>query len=167
MYMSRYSLADYRVTIEGLLPGISDPIRITIGGAGENGEGSCLGEIKVTRNTELWNTVADATGSWVHNRNLDKTGTVELSLRQVSDDVVRLIQLCSSYENVTSDATGLTITVSPSHSYSVKAEAFCNDCFPVKVPDQVFGDTAAEQSWVFTCGQVKFPTNVNFEGAGN
>lgn len=157
-YTSRYSLADYMVTIT--IPAVGQLVseQITIGGPGEDGKGSCIGEIKVTRNTDMWSTEADATGSWVHNKTLDKTGTVELNIRQVSNYVIKLMQVCSAYESIASTAAGLTISVGPANSDTGAVVNFitCEDCFITKIPDQDYADTAAEQTWVFTCGQVKF-----------
>lgn len=163
-YVSRYSLADHIVTIVGVAPGIGGQIKIQIGGPGENGEGSCVGEIKVTRNADLWSTEADPTGSWVHNRNMDKSGRIDINIRQVSDNVIRLIKLCSCYENITADAPGLTITVSNAMNSTSNPQVTsvdAEDCFPVKVSDQVYGNVAAEQPWSFTCGRILFNTNVD------
>ena len=154
-YTSRYSLADYRVTVH--IPAINGLAEeeITIGGPGENREGSCVGEIKVTRRAELWTTEGDPTGSWVHNKNLDKTGTVEINLRQVSDYVIKLMMVCAAYES-TDSGDGLTITVNPVISEGTDNFITCNDCYIQKIPDQDYTDTAKEQQWIFTCGQVLF-----------
>lgn len=157
-YTSRYALVDYRVTVN--IPAIGNLAaeQITIGGPGENGEGSCIGEIKVTRNTNLWSTEGDPTGSWVHNKNLDKTGTVEINIRQVSGYVYKLMMVCAAYESINTSAGGLTITINPVASGDTPTSDFitCNDCFIQKIPDQDYTDTAKEQQWIFTCGQVKY-----------
>lgn len=157
-YTSRYSLADYQVTVKIPAIGTGQAETITIGGPGENGQGSCVGEISVTRNSNLWTTEADATGSWVHNKNLDRTGIVRINIRQVSDIVIRLIQVCMAFESADIDSTnGITITVNPVLNNEGTTQFItCNDCFITKIPDQAFGPTAAEQSWEFTCGQVLF-----------
>ena len=168
---NRYSLADYIVTIK--LPGADSlPIdyqnlankEIKIGGPGESagGIGSFLGQISISRSNDQWSTESDNTGSWVHNQNLSKVGTVELNIRQVSDNVIRLIQLCNIY-NSTRVKGGLTITVTPAANDATTTYAECVDYYPVKIPDQDFGATAAEQSWSFTCGMVNFPVTTNWD----
>lgn len=164
--INRYSLADYQVTIEvdESAPEAIAGTKISIGGPGEvvnstNGlkgnVGSFVGSVTLKRNKELWETEGDRTGSWVHNQNLDRTGTCEIEIRQVSDMVVKLSQLCAIFEDVSSSIKGLTITVN-STSASGGTVAVCNDCYIQKVPDQAFGETAALQTWTFTCGQVIF-----------
>ena len=79
----QYSLADYQLTI-----GLSDNIarqlglrdangnlltNFSIGGPGENNEGSFVGQIVVNRTQDLFTTEGDATGSWVHNKNLNRS----------------------------------------------------------------------------------------------
>ena len=157
-YTSRYSLADYQATLTVPAIGSSEAESITIGGAGKNGIGSCVGEISVTRNSNLWTTEADPTGSWVHNKNLDKTGIVRINIRQVSDTVIRLIQICSAFESADIESTtGITININPVLNNEAATQFItCNDCFIVKIPDQTFGQTAAEQSWEFTCGQILY-----------
>lgn len=158
-YTSRYSLADYTVTID--FPGYGDlkGEKISIGGPGENGYGSCVGEIKVTRNKELWTTEGDPTGSWVHNKDLNRTGTVEINLRQVSDQIYKLMQICQAYEGATRNVKGLEITVNPVGDFGFPIIDFitCEDCMITKIPDQDYRETAQEQTWIFTCGRVSFP----------
>ena len=55
-HTSRYSLADYQATLTVPAIGNSEAETITIGGPGKNGTGSCVGEISVTRNSNLWTT---------------------------------------------------------------------------------------------------------------
>lgn len=162
---NRYSLADYIVTIK--LPGANSlPTEyanlankeIKIGGPGESigSVGSFVGQISISRQSNQWDTVGDNTGSWVHNQNLSKVGTVDIQINQVSDNVIRLIQLCNIY-NTTSIREGLTITVTPAANDSVTTYANCVDCYPTKISNQVFGNSATNQTWSFTCGMVDFP----------
>lgn len=156
---NRYSLADYTVTITvpSDVAGIGGKT-ITIGGPGENGEGSFVGEIKITRVTDLWKATGDPTGSWVHSKNLDRTGQVSININQVSDNVIKLIQLCTIFETVQA-TKGLTITVSPALDDINTIYAECIDCYIKKIPDQVFGGDAVPQTWEFVVGQVTFPVS--------
>lgn len=160
-YTSRYSLADYQVTLKIPAIGTLNEEEISIGGPGDNNEGSCVGEIKVTRNENLWTTEGDPTGSWVHNKNLNRTGTVEINIRQVSGVIYKLMAVCQAYESVSSNGSeGITITVNPVFGGTAITDFItCKDCFIQKIPDQDYTDTAKEQQWIFTCGQISFPTN--------
>ena len=162
---NRYSLADYIVTIK--VPEdtrIDEAIRgksFTIGGPGvaPEGKGSFLGQISVERNVNAWDTEGDRTGSWVHNKNNDKTGHCQIDIRQVSDDVIRLSQMSSVYEKIQEHVPGVTITITNSYennSAGSNIAATCNDCYIEKQPQLILGETAQAQQWIFTCGQVFF-----------
>lgn len=158
MAINRYSLADYTVKItfpDDLMSGVTKigGKVITIGGPGETGlEGSFIGEIKIERTSDQWTTTGDPTGSWVHNKNLDRTGKVTLNIRQVSDDVVLLSMLSAIYEKDDRATKGLTITVFAGKTKVATAE----DCYIVKIPALSFGATAEERVWDFTAGRITF-----------
>lgn len=160
--INRYSLADHLVKI-------TLPANLTVGGAniggtvlsiggpGNNGQtGSFVGEITVERNTDTWTTEGDPTGSWVHNKSLNRTGSVAMQLRQVSDDVVRLQMLAQVFEN--GDFPGCKIEVFSGTDTVARAE----DCYITRIPSQVFGDSAAMQTWGWTAGRVTFPATTNW-----
>ena len=169
MPTNRYSLADYQITVtiprpasgtnsgyEAILQraGLSAGTSITIGGSGE-GEGkygSYLGSINVTRNTNLWTTEGDPTGSWVHNKNLDKTGTVAVEITQVSDQIIQLTYLCNAYESVSDAVEGLHLEIKNTASGEKIVDAI--DCYIQKVPDLPLQDTAQKMTFTFTCGRV-------------
>lgn len=144
--INRYSLADYTMAVD--IPGRDT---LTFGGPGENQLGSFIGQIAVSRNAEMWTTEGDVTGSWVHNKSLNKTGTISMQIRQISDDVIRLFDIARTYENSDSSEIGATITI----SRGTDTVLVGNDCYLTKMPDQVFGDAAEMQTWVWTCGQIK------------
>jgi len=162
--INRYSLADYQVAID--IPSIGDYAgsKFVIGGPGNDGQGSYLGEIKITRSVEAFTTEGDVTGSWVHNRNLNKTGTVELTIRQVADEIIKLILASNAYESAIENVgtykyiKGIHISVGLPATYDGVATTFieCTDCMINKIPDQVFGENAATQTWVFTAGRIDF-----------
>lgn len=160
---NRYSLADYILTLT--IPNnskIDDSIRgqqFSIGGPGiENGgKGSFLGQIQLTRNTNAWSTEGDATGSWVHNKNNDKTGTCVVDIRQVSDMVIKLSQICAIFEKIQDDVEGLQLQLTSAYNNSISGTniiATCVDCYIQKQADLAFSDSAQVQSWTFTCGQI-------------
>lgn len=152
-----YSLADYTVTFEIPAIGSLPAETLSIGGPGDNGEGSFLGGISVSRANNLFDTESDPTGSWVHNKSLAKNGTVTLNLRQVSNNVIKLMLVCNAFESVQGRSEGIHITISPANPDGTKSTLVdCISCFIQKIPDQIFAAAAAEQPWVFTCGQIKF-----------
>lgn len=146
--MARYSLANYilTVTIPTELAGTFGANTLTVGG-----EGSYLDSMQVSLSQNLWSTEGDSTGSWVHNKNLDRTGTCQITLSMLSDKVARFITLCNLYYAADSDYSGLTLELSSSDGTTI---ATCNDCYITKIPDQQFQSTAQRQTWEFTCGRI-------------
>ena len=170
-YTTVYSLADYVATIT--FPGFTvgettfAPETFQIGGAGENNEGSCVGEIRVTRANDMWTTEDDPTGSWVHSKNLGKRGTIQFSIKQVSDYIIKFMLLSNQYEKLTGSIrrtdglrSGLQIELAPENGGSSEFIS-CDDCFPVKVPDQIYAGTAQDQELVFTSGRVSYNPIIN------
>lgn len=162
MATNRYALSDYILTLK--LPDNSELLeksgltsaQFSIGGPGQNGlDGSFLGNIVVKRNGSVWSTEGDATGSWVHSKSLNRTGSVQLDINQVSDDVIRLAMICNAYESIQDAVPGLSIIVSSAADIN-NVVANCYDCYIQEVPDHKFGDKAADYSWTFTCGRVMF-----------
>lgn len=145
--MKRYSLADYRLSIDSADPTIKSMFgTISIGG-----EGSYLGNVSVSQNSNLWNTKGFATGAWAHDKNLDRTGHCNLQLHQLSNDVVKLIRLCNIFYS--GNYGSLTLIVSDNLGNKV---ATCTDSFIEKIPDQSFSESSENQTWSFTCGKVVF-----------
>ena len=152
--MARYSLARYILTLT--LPADFDATFTAAFGSvvSIGGEGSMMNNIKVTQNNNLWETEGDVTGGYVHNQNLDRTGTCEVTIKQVSEAVAKFIRLCNCF--YTSDlpySKGVYIQVKDNEGNVV---ATCEDCFIQKPADQEFADKAGDQSWIFTCGKVVF-----------
>ncbi len=169
--VNRYALADYEIAITfpnslsygtGTTAtsfveksGVENDKPIVIGGPGENGiDGSYTGSITVKRNKELWTTEGDATGSWVHNKNLDRTGTISVDITQVSDQIVTLTYLCSAYESVQDSIGGLEIEIKNIATNETVASGI--DCYITKIPDHNFKETADRFTFEFTCGRVMF-----------
>lgn len=162
----KYSLADYQLTI-GIPQSVAQRLGLrdeqgnsltsfTIGGPGENGEGSFLGQIVASRTTNLWETEGDATGSWVHNKNLSRVGTIEVQIRQIADQVIELAQLCDIYASIQENVEGLTLTVNSSASDESTPMVTGIDCYIQKHADLTLAETAGTLTWTFTCGQVQF-----------
>lgn len=148
--MARYSLADYSITVK-LPSNLAAEFGVeTISVGGEN---SYTSSISVAMNSSLWSTSGDNTGSFVHTKNLDRTGTCSVSLNQMSTQVAKFIRLCNIFYRTTEEYDGLTITVNSSQNIPV---CICDDCYINKIPDQSFGNTPSDQTWQFTCGRITF-----------
>lgn len=144
----KYSLANYILSVEPNDSQIKDMFGGTIA---IGGEGSYLGSISLSLANPQWSTTGYATGAWIHSKNLDRHGTVTVTLSQLSDPVSRFIQVCA--RNYGNDYDGFTLSLS---DISGKRIATCVDCYITQIPDQTFADTAGTQSWSFTCGQINY-----------
>lgn len=152
--MARYSLSKYTVTIttddeavNNLLIGSNTKV-LTIGG-----NGSYTENITVSLANNLYNTSGYATGGYVHDKNLSRVGTVAISLSQLSAEVQKFINLCNHLIDPNNEEIELTITVYEAGKAPV---AKCTGCVPSKIPDQSFGATATNQTWVFNAGIIEF-----------
>lgn len=140
-----YSLADYRLIISQ-----NGRDLFSIGGYGQNGAGSFVNQVTVRQTNDTWTTDSDATGSWVHNKNMSRTGTVALQIRQVSDDVLTLLYFYNLYFNDSSDNNPYDLTICKDADIVAKAES----CFITKAPDRDFQATAQNMEFSWTCGKI-------------
>lgn len=147
----RYSLASYylSISIPTEVANSFGADEITIGG-----EGSYLDTISIALSTDLYSTKGDATGSWIHTKNYNRTGTIQLTINQVSDAVARLKSLFNIYYSLDEEAEGLTLTLKS--SLNNVAVAICNDCVITKIPDQSFGSETSTQQWTLNAGKITF-----------
>ena len=159
--INRYALSDYTIKISfptgssaggGLVANYAGKV-ITLGGPGENGlTGSFLGEAVVERSEDTWSTQGDATGSWVHSKSLNRTGTVTVNLRLVSDDTIKLNMLCNIYEQDDYNTKGLSIQIYKNSTLVVD----CIDCYCQRLPRMPLQDEAQNLEYTFTCGLINF-----------
>lgn len=150
----RYSLSRYILTLA--LPEDFDPTFVAAFGStlSIGGEGSYVNQFQVSLNKSVWSTDGDATGSWVHNQNLDRTGTCAVQIKQVSDAVFKFIRLCNCfYTSSLSYEKGINLTLRDNEGNVI---ATCEDCYIDKIPEQVMSDSSAFQTWTFTCGKITF-----------
>lgn len=145
--MKRYSLANYIMSISPT----DATLRSMFGTISIGGEGSFLGNITVSQNNNLWTTKGFATGGWVHDKNLDRTGTATVQLSQLAPAISKLIKLFNIF--YAGDYAGSTITVSDLNGNKVVT---CSDSYIQKAADQSFGEASENQNWSFTCGKVTF-----------
>jgi len=145
----KYSLSKYIVGIT-----LPNEIRTNLGidqdSISIGGSGTYLGEINISRNNPMWQTNGTPTGGYTHNQSLDRTGTVSVTLNQLSEVVSKLKRIFNLFYNIDTEK-GMTITISDSYGNII---ATGDDCYIVNIPDQTFGETAATQTWEFTAGVV-------------
>lgn len=147
----RYSLSNYILSIASNDSKISQLFRnVRIGG-----EGDALSSINITTADRLWETESFATGAWVHNKNLSRVGTCEISISQLSDAVAKFKTFVEYFYNESADDNieGVTLTLTDANNRPI---ATCEDCYPTQIPTQEFGATASEQRWQFTCGRITY-----------
>ncbi len=143
----RYSLANYILSVKPDDPAINAMFgTISIGG-----EGNAVGSITLETSNDMWQTKGYATGAWIHSKNLSRIGTATISLSQLTDAVAKFKTLCNKFYQA--DYAGFTLTLSDIDGNKI---ADCIDAYIRKVPAQENGETAADQQWVFTCGQIVY-----------
>lgn len=146
--MKRYCLANYILTAD-----IPEDIGFGTQTVSIGGEGSYMNTITVKLNKDLFTTEGDNTGSWVHVKNLNKTGTVEVSIKQVANSVAVFKALMNIYHNLNSEASGMTLTLRDTLNNTI---CICKDCLLTRVPDQSFENEPSNQTWTFTCGCIDY-----------
>jgi len=141
-----YSLADYILTISNITQefGLTN---IQIGG-----QGSMTDSITANRNEDMYETEGDKTGGYVHNKSYNKTGLINITLNQLSANVGKFKTLCNVYHRAAVQQ-GFTVTLTDTEGNIIVT---ANDCMPKGIPEQAFGQTAATQTWVLTCGIIEF-----------
>lgn len=142
----RYSLADYILSIKANDSRLSLFGTVTVGG-----EGNALDSVQIELDGNMWETTSYATGAWVHDKNLSRSGRISISLSQLSDQVAKFKQLTNIFYS--GDYQGLTVTLSDSTGSKI---ATCTDCYFVKIPNQKFGSKAENQTWELTSGKIIF-----------
>lgn len=161
--MTRYSLTDYILSVKvpdelrDVFLGTDDTIDAKSNIISIGGDNSYTGSISIQNNPQMFTTEGDVTGSWVHNKSKNQTGTIHISINQVSDKVLQLVRLYQTYYASDTITEGLTLTVSKATGNG-NQESVCvgTDCYIQQRPDVSYGDTASTQEWVFTCGRVSF-----------
>ena len=146
--MKRYCLANYILTAD-----IPEDIGFGTQSVSIGGEGSYMDTITVVMNNPMFTTQGDYTGSWVHVKNLDQTGQIQVAIKQVSDKIATFKALMNVYRNLDSEATGMTLTLRDTLNNTI---AVCEDCVISTIPEQSFGATPANQTWTFNAGKISF-----------
>lgn len=150
--MARYSLADYTLALT-LPSDFATEMGLT-GSLVVGGEGSYLDSFLVELDNDMYSTKGDSTGSWVHDRNLSRTGKVTISIHQLSDNIAKFKKIVNLYYTSSTNYQGITLALSPNQSEHHVVD--CEDCYFQKIPNQEFGSESGNQSWILTCGQITF-----------
>lgn len=143
----KYSLANYILSIQ---PN-DTTLKTMFSNVSIGGEGSATDSITISLENQIWKTSAFATGAWVHDKNLARNGTADISISQLSDKVAKFKQMCNIFYNGEYD--GFTLSLVDNTGNKV---CTCVDCYLTKIPNQEFKETASTQTWTFTCGEITF-----------
>lgn len=148
----RYSLTDYILSIK-LPTSLSQALNLDKDVIEIGGEGSYLDSITISLNSNLVETTADSTGSWIHDFNYAKNGTISISINQVSAKIARFKQITNIFYNAGEKYEGLTLTVTNRAQEQI---VDAKDCYFQRIPDQNYQNTAQNQTWILTCGAIYF-----------
>lgn len=159
-----YSLTDYILSIQ-----VPDSLREIFLGTDETidaesnvisigGDESFVGSITISAPSNAqYTTEGDVTGSWVHNKSKDQTGTISIEINQISDQVRLLVRLFQTYYDADTITEGLTLTLNKAVGGGNQSPvATGTDCYIGNRPEVAYGETAATQEWEFTCGRISF-----------
>lgn len=146
----KYSLANYSVVVKSN----DATINSILGSFSIGGQGSAVGQISIELDNDMWSTESYPTGAWVHNKNLSRTGKVTIQMNQLSAYEAKLRQLYNIYYG--GDYGGCTLTVYDNSTNNRNKVATCIDCYITKIPTLTLQDTAQQDDWAFTCGEVNF-----------
>ena len=150
-----YSLADYILTLGVDSVALRNLLGLSSNSISIGGEGQFLGSIRISYTTDQWSTKADATGSWVHSKSYDQSGTFTLSINQMAPAVIRFIGIVAAYYSSNEVKDGFTLTLKKAGNNET-FNAVGEDCRVTKIADQDFGNEADDQDWVFTSGRITY-----------
>lgn len=162
----RYSLALVSAVIT--FPGASKPVRF-------GGQGSMIGSITLSRKNDRFSSEGDATGGFVINETLDKTGTCVISIKQFAPLVSTLTNLFNKYDNAYSNYESAVIV--PNEGEVEATSAFYSDfsedstsielyyngkligrasyCY-LNMPELTMEEENGSRDFTFECGSVDF-----------
>lgn len=125
------------------------------------GDDSYVGSISFQYKTNAWEVTGDPTGSWVHTKNRDRTGTCTLSMNQVAYKGAMLIKIFNIYYNDTARDNeiidGFDIYVTDRKGRKLMSAM---DCYVQNVPTMEYGSTPRDLSWTFNCGRITYEDTI-------
>lgn len=123
------------------------------------GEDSYVGSISFQYKTNAWEVTGDPTGSWVHTKNRDRTGTCNLSMNQVAYKGALLIKIFNIYYKDTDSDLLEGFDIYVTDRQGRKLMSAC-DCYVQTVPSMEYGSTPRDLSWTFNCGRITYEDTI-------
>lgn len=148
----KYDLTQYSLSIVPDDPALSQLVSVIGGMVVTSANGNGVDKIDVSYSTDQWSTKGYANGAWEHNKSYNRTGTASVSLSQLSEAIARFSKFCNLWYS--GNYNGLTLTVT--NNMTGASVCICHDCYITRIPSQDFGESAATQTWSFTCGLIDF-----------
>lgn len=141
-----YSLANYKVAIS-----INDSILKTAFGdvLTVGGNGSQLESMSVDFNASIFSKQTYSTGGYVFDKSYDRSGSLSITLNQLSEEVGKFKNLINMY--YAGDYETLSIVLTNNENEKVIEMI---DCLPSKIPTQQFQSSAQTQTWGFEVGRI-------------
>lgn len=126
------------------------------------GDDSYVGSISFNYSQDGWTVQGDPTGSWVHTKNRNRTGTCTLDMNQVAYKSAMLIKIFNIYYNDTSAETGEIIDGFDIYVTDRKGRKLMSamDCYVANVPSMTYGSTPRDLQWKFNCGRIKYEDTI-------
>lgn len=148
--VKQYSLLDYSLSIYPHGSNSENALNIPIGGLGRY-----LGSIKFSKSTENVSKTVDATGSGVFSYTNDHSGTVDIEISQVSEQISTIItQIAEKYNDGTNYfGTNVLLDIVMSKNNTPIIEA--TNCMLVKMPDLVIANEPATRTFSFLSMEIK------------
>lgn len=145
----RYSLSDHILSIK-FSENFKNALGLTEDSITIGGEGSMVDSFNFSQTNSTWDTSGDATGGYVHNKNLSRVGTCSITINQLSEKNQLLAQLFNIYFNSAYEDDSVTITLSDAHSQNL---VICRDCY-LNNPALAYGQSAGNRTWTFNVGEL-------------
>ena len=153
----RYSLALVSVVMK--FPNKTTPVRF-------GGQGSMIGNVTLSRKNDRFSAEGDATGGFVINETLDKTGTCVISIKQFAPLVSTLTNLFNQYDSDSANYESVepgTVPTSENLTSSTTIELYyagvlvgtAQGCY-LNMPELPLEEENSSRDFSFECGVVDF-----------
>lgn len=144
--MAVYALVNYRLTIT--VPKSLQALfgqTIVIGG-----KGSFVQTFSVP-SRPLYTVQGDATGGYIHEKSINRSGNVSLTLNILAPQVKTLLKFANTYYNQNVSDEAFTMKLTNLQSTTLVT---CNACLFADIPQSSFSASAPTQTWNFACGEI-------------
>lgn len=147
-----YDLTQYSLSIVPDDAALAQLASVIGGVVVTSANGNGVDKIDVGLNSDQWSTKGYANGAWEHNKSYNRTGTVNVSVSQLSEAISRFSKFCNLWYS--GNYGGLTLAITS--NLTGASVCICHDCYITRIPSQEFGETATTQTWGFTCGFIDY-----------